>query len=449
VTSGDVTSRTRSSPESIVLPPGARFTCHQCGDCCRSFPVSLTQPERERYEKQDWSQVIPAHAGPVFDEVSRGGGRSASLLKRRADGACIFLGADNLCQIHAKLGPQEKPLACRLFPFTFVAGDEEDPRPRAGCHFACKGLAAGDGAAVQGERRALDELARELATVISLEPRKDPVPFSKDRSYGRSELAFASALLTSELQDAGRAFPERILAAARFLDLFAKSSFSQVKDEKRREFVDILAQGVREQVKKGLLKPSTKKPSFPERLLFRQILGMAVRRDPAGLVTAGVLRRSSRRISSFLSGLAFSAGGGSFVPAGRERRVRVDEVRRLAPEADPSAPFADGALTRYFVAHLSARRLTDASFKTREALAGHGLLFRQYPAILFFARASCLARSGEALEGQDYASALRTADWTFGHMPWTAGIVGGVRRGLLEDLDAPFQHLDWSAKRPG
>ncbi len=439
--------KTKHKTEGVVLPPGARFTCHQCGDCCRSFPVSLSDAERETYSKRDWKDVLPDHAGPVFDEVSRGGGKVASLLKRQPDGACVFL-RDNLCQIHAKLGMQEKPLACRLFPFTIVAGDDEDPRPRVGCHFACKGLAAGDGAAVAGEKRALEELASELSGVISLEPNRDPVPFDKKRAYARAELAVAAQLLTGELQDAGRAFPERILAATKFLDLFAKSAFAHVKDEKRREFVEILAQGVREQVKKGLLRPSAKRPPFPERLLFRQILGMAVRRDGPGLVTAGTLRRTSRRISSFLSGIAFSAGGGSFVPQGRTRRVRLNDVRRLAPEADPASPIADAALSRYFVAHLSARRVTDSSFKIREALAAYGLLFRQYPAILLFARAACFSREGAELDASDYASALRTADWTFGHVPWTVGVVGGARRGLLENLEAPFDHLAWCAKRP-
>jgi lysine-N-methylase len=433
----------------VVLPPGARFTCHRCGDCCRSFPVSLSPEERARYEKRDWKDVLPSHEGPVFDDVARGGGRSASLLRRRADGACIFLGVeDNLCQIHAKLGEPEKPLACRLFPFTVVAGDGEDARPRIGCHFACKGLAAGDGAAVQGERRALEALVDELGKVISLAPSSDPVPFDSRRSYTRAELAVAASLLASEMQDAGRPFPERILAATRFLDLFAKSAFGQVKDEKRREFVEILAQGVRQQVMKGLLRPPGRPPAFPERLLFRQILGMAVRRDPADLVTAGTATRTGRRLASFLSGIAFATGGGSLVPAGRDVRVRLRDVRRRAPEADPASPIADAALTRYFVAHLSARRVTDAAFKTKEALAGYGLLFRQYPAILLFARAACLARSGDALDASDYASALRTADWTFGHVPWTAGVVARVRRGLLEDLDGPFLHLEWCAKQP-
>jgi lysine-N-methylase len=441
-------SVTTPANQAVVLPPGARFTCHRCGDCCRSFPVSLTDAEKERYAKRDWSQVLPGHSGDVFDVIERGGGRSASLLKRRKDGACIFLGADELCQIHARLGAEEKPLACRLFPFTFIPGDEEDPRPRVGCHFACKGLAAGDGAQVQGERRALEELARELGAVTSLEPRTDLLTFSKVRSYSGSELAFATQLLASELQDAGRPFPERILAATKFLDLFARSAFGQVKDDKRRELVEILARGVREQVKKGLLKPSAKKPSFPERLLYRQLLGMAVRRDAANLVTAGTLRRGSKRISSFLSGLAFSAGSGSFVPTGRTKRVRISDVRRLAPEADAASPIGDAALTRYFVAHVASRRVSDTSFKTRHVLAAYGLLFRQYPAILLFARAACLARDASELDASDYASALRTADWTFGHIPWTAGVVGAARRGLLEDLDAPFQHIAWSAKRP-
>jgi Fe-S-cluster containining protein len=35
----------------VVLPGGAKFSCHQCGDCCRNFPVSLTDAEAERYEK--------------------------------------------------------------------------------------------------------------------------------------------------------------------------------------------------------------------------------------------------------------------------------------------------------------------------------------------------------------------------------------------------------------
>jgi Fe-S-cluster containining protein len=373
----------------------------------------------------------------------------ARILRRRRDGACIFLdGEKNLCRIHGTLGEREKPLACRLFPFTFVSGDEADPRPRVGCHFACKGLAAGDGAPVAGEKRALEELAGDLSRVHDLSPPRAPLVWDEQRSYTREELELVATLVTNEVLDANRPFPDRILAVARFLDLFAKSAFTQVKDEKRRDFIEILASGVREQVKKGIVTPATGRPGFPERLLFRQIIALAVRRDPPTLITAGMLRRSVRRVGGLISGVAFTTGGGSFTPTGRDRRVRLGDVLRLAPTADPASPEADGALSRYFAAHLSARRVLDPDFRPGEVLAAFGLLLRQYPAILLYARAACFARGGDRLESTDYASALRTADWTFGHVAYTSGVVGQVRARLLRDLDAPFQHLPFYAQRP-
>lgn len=433
----------------VHLPPGARFTCHRCGDCCRSFPVSLSPAEAQTFGARDWSEVLPGHAGPVFFEHATGPGRSAAFLHRQADGSCVFLDRErNLCRIHDKLGEAAKPLACRLFPFTVVPGDTGDPRPRIGCHFACKGLAAGDGAPVAGERRYLEGLVSELAKVQPLEPPKGRMEWEPGRTYERSELEVTAELVQAELADANRPFPERILTAVKFLDLFSRSAFTQVKDEKRKDFVEILAQGVREQVKKGLLKADETPPGFNERLLFRQILGMSVRRDPADIVNAGFLKKTSRRISGLLTGLAFSAGGGSFVPTGRDRRVRLSDVRRQAPEADPASPEADGALSRYFVAHVASRRVLDPGFKIHEVLAAYGLLLRQYPAILLFARAACFARGGTSVDSSDYASALRTADWTFGHVGWTLGLSGRSRRLVLGDLNATFRHVPWAARKP-
>ena len=43
---------------------------------------------------------------------------------RRVDGRCVFLGADNMCRIHARFGHEKKPLVCRFFPRrALVAGD--------------------------------------------------------------------------------------------------------------------------------------------------------------------------------------------------------------------------------------------------------------------------------------------------------------------------------------
>ena len=77
--------------------------------------------------------------------------------------------------------------------------------------------------------------------------------------------------------------------------------------------------------------------------------------------------------------------------------MRRGAVRRQAPSADPSAPVADGALTRYFVGQLSSRAVFNPQFEIRAFLPALGLLLRQYPMILLFARAACYARGGEEL----------------------------------------------------
>jgi lysine-N-methylase len=447
-----VTEPRANAPETtrlrVILAGGARFSCHRCGDCCRSFPVALTDDEAKRYATDELRALVPGLASETFEVVPRPGGKVARLLKRQASGACVFLDEEkNLCRVHGALGEAAKPLACRLFPFTVTPGGGPDPRPRVGCHFACKGLAAGDGAPVAGMRRELESLAEELARVHSLAPRDDALVFVQRRRYARDELELVCDLVVQELEDATRPFPARLLAVSRFLDLFSRSAFKEIKDEKRVELVKVFATGVREQVKKGLLLPPATTPTFPERLLLRQLLGVAVRRDPPGLMTAGIARRTSRRLSGLLAGLAAMAGGGSFTPTGRAKRVRVEAVRSQAPPADPASPEADGALSRYFVAHVGSRRLLDPSFRVPEVLPAFGLLLRQYPLILLFARAACLARGGDVLTSDDYACALRTADWTFGQVPWTAGLIGRTRARLLADLNAPFQHVAWCAAK--
>src|SRR5437867_13126954 len=49
--------------------------------------------------------------------------------------ACVFLGADNRCRIHAKFGSAAKPLACRIYPFMLIPAGEQW---RLGLRFACR-----------------------------------------------------------------------------------------------------------------------------------------------------------------------------------------------------------------------------------------------------------------------------------------------------------------------
>lgn len=441
----------RSAGRRLALAKGVRFTCRGCGDCCRDWPVALTPAEVARYRARDWTPLLgPDPGGGLHDvvyEAPAHGGAPGHFLRRRPDGTCLFLDADARCRLHATYGEGDKPLTCRLYPFGFVDVEGRD-RPACGAAFTCSSVAAGDGAPITERRRELDLLRDELVAVRSPATRPGPFTFDRRRSYAPAEVELVLDLVAAELEDAGRPFPERVLAATHFLALLSSSSLPTLEGETPRKLVASFAAGVRDQARRGLLRAPERAPPLPERLLLRQLLALAARRDPITLHGRGELRRAPRRLGNLLSGLAFLAGDGAWRPVARDKRVSVGRVRREAPPVDPASPEADGALTRYFVAHLTARTTLAAWFAVPEVLAGLGLLFRQYPLILLFARGACLARGGARVERDDFAAALRMADWSFGHVPWTRGPIGRVRARLLERVDRALAHVPWAAERP-
>lgn len=45
-------------------------------------------------------------------------------IRKRTDGACGFLSPTNRCRLHEELGARQKPLTCRMFPFSFHPVDD-------------------------------------------------------------------------------------------------------------------------------------------------------------------------------------------------------------------------------------------------------------------------------------------------------------------------------------
>ncbi len=101
--------------------PGARWSCGSCGHCCRSFDLGPIEPETfEALVAADpasfWS---PAGEHPWSEQREGPDGQRLAWLTR-VNGACIFLGPDQRCAIHAELGEAAKPAFCREFPFHLV-----------------------------------------------------------------------------------------------------------------------------------------------------------------------------------------------------------------------------------------------------------------------------------------------------------------------------------------
>src|SRR6478609_9441324 len=94
------------------LPMVERWDCHQCGFCCRGSVVPLSAEDVARLKAQNWNERPEYQNTPVMVRESWLG--HDYRLAQRADGSCVFLMEDGLCQIHKEHGFDAKPLVCRM-----------------------------------------------------------------------------------------------------------------------------------------------------------------------------------------------------------------------------------------------------------------------------------------------------------------------------------------------
>jgi hypothetical protein len=155
-------------------------------------------------------------------------------------GACPFLQEDNLCRVHATMGPQSKPATCRLFPF-YLVGTPTGVRVSTSHRCTCRSI---------GERQTLDaarvraELGvaeGDLALAWSAPAR---IALDADRDVSFGEWTAREARLLEKLNASGglagsglvglRAFPALrndswANVAARFCRPSDATSFEQAK----------------------------------------------------------------------------------------------------------------------------------------------------------------------------------------------------------------------------
>ena len=104
-----------SKPERAALAGSALHLCPVRKMLpARDGAVSLAEAESYRsMNAERWS----SGAGDPFVEIS--GYPGLRQIRKREDGACVFLADDGRCRLHQELGFNRKPLSCRVFPFRF------------------------------------------------------------------------------------------------------------------------------------------------------------------------------------------------------------------------------------------------------------------------------------------------------------------------------------------
>lgn len=106
----------------LETPPDLAHGCVACGACCTGTDVGpIPEEDVARVRELDWSEHLPDDVTPDdwFQHLEDRAGNPITLLGMR-HGRCVFLGDDKLCVIHSVAGPQQKPVICRQFPYTFT-----------------------------------------------------------------------------------------------------------------------------------------------------------------------------------------------------------------------------------------------------------------------------------------------------------------------------------------
>lgn len=261
------------------LPVVQNWDCSGgCTECCRQYAVYVTEEERERILHQGWDQDPELKGVELFERV--GGRRGSWRLRRRSDGGCVFLEADNRCRIHARFGLEAKPFACRLYPFILVpAGDHW----KLGLRFSCPPAAQSSGRPLSDHLLEANALAGILETTRGSLPDLHPPP-AGDQLLDWSDLNRLFRALDRLLAEETISLERRWRQMLFLVDLLRTARFDGGGDPRKAvtgkrldELLRILSAAAADEV--SVAATALPPPSRRGRVLFRSLLAVYVRKD--------------------------------------------------------------------------------------------------------------------------------------------------------------------------
>jgi len=292
---------------------GERYTCTGCGDCCRGWSVPLLPGEGERFRTLA-AALIPVERLKGAIHGARAGGVAVEALGGPG-GRCAALADDERCLVHAEHGEDRKPLACRLFPFTFVATPTE---VRVSLSFACPAVIDGEGPLVAEQRADVERLyASGSPYRMSVEAE---VALAESRRVAWSDAARLLAEVSRALGSDG-ALVERLCRGG------AVAALTIAKLDEGRTFDDALASAVdgRDALARDAL-------AAPPRIgrLSRALLRTLVESTAPGARGVG-----SRLFGALASVASFGGGGQLRIAGGEVAPADVDRVARgIGPDGE-------------------------------------------------------------------------------------------------------------------
>jgi Fe-S-cluster containining protein len=250
-----------------------RFTCQQCGRCCRrGWDIALTAGELLAYRRADagrfYRERADAPEGAERDPFEPIPGHAPHhRIRKRSDGACGFLSPENRCRIHEEMGADNKPLTCRLFPFRFHPGEGATVVTAS---FCCPTIVRNVGAPLPGQSRDLAVL-RKAWSREHAEP-AGKVEFLPGVAMSGAVLETLRSVLRRILDRPGKGgAPDLAGNTARMaalLDDLSRHRVVRLKPEAFAEYLSLVGEHAAASTKAAPVRP----PSALGRLLFRGFL---------------------------------------------------------------------------------------------------------------------------------------------------------------------------------
>ncbi len=214
----------------IYIPqlPGQKYSCHGCGSCCRDFTVQLTRADLQKLHEQGWKERLGQEYVVKF--------RGHSWLKQKDDGACVFLGDNGLCKVHAEFGLEAKPLACQFFPFMLSPNVRDT---HIGISFACGSVMASKGAALESHRGDVRRMSELLPASAPM-----PVKLQDTRIASEAEVEIIETALDAWLSKKTISPSMRYQGLAWLITSLLQANLKNVRGEKLRQLLSTLTNAV-------------------------------------------------------------------------------------------------------------------------------------------------------------------------------------------------------------
>ena len=270
--------------------------------------VPITHEEAEALRKAgvaEWCDEEPFEPIPGHGDLHR--------IRKRADGACVFLTAESRCRIHEVLGEQRKPLACRLFPFSFhpirgagAPGRDDVDEIVVSASFACPTVIANEGGAVAARRGELSKLQVAWARAFPEAPAS--IEFVRGHAISRDALARVRTFL-GLLLDRSSDIRENLRRIAALLEDWSRPKVLALEPDAFVEYLDLTGNYALSNETPAADRP----PARVARLLFRgflfAVLSLQIRLDPMAGRSRIALGFTLSRLLAHLHGLGPAVTG--------------------------------------------------------------------------------------------------------------------------------------------